>query len=92
MYYRITKMAWDPSKRDEIYSYIDSVEEKMKALGAQSISLVEVGEGSSISIAAYSSKEDADKAAPKVGEILGGIGPYMTAAPEPYEGEATREF
>ena len=42
MYYRITKMAWDPSKRDEIYSYIDSVEEKMKALGAQSISLVEV--------------------------------------------------
>ena len=92
MYYRLTKMTFDSSRRDEFYAYADGVRDQLKALGAQSIFVVEVNEGSSFTIAAYESKEDADKAGPQVKEILGGMAQFMTAPPEASEGEVTWEM
>ena len=92
MYYRITKMTWDASRRDEFYAYADGVRDQLKALNAQAIFAVEVGEGSSFTIGAYNSKEDADKAALQVKEILGGMSQFMTAPPEASEGEVTWEM
>jgi len=85
-------MTWHPSKRDELYSHADSARDQLKALGAPSIFTLEVGEGSTFTVAAYISIEDADKVAPKIGEFLDGMGQYMTALPEPYEGEVTWEM
>ena len=85
-------MTWHPSKRDELYSHADNARDRLKVLGAPSIFPLEVGEGSTFTVAAYISKEDADKVAPKKGEFLDGMGQYMTALPEPYESEVTWEM
>ena len=87
MYHRLTKTIWGPSRRNEMYSCADGLRERMKTLNAQSITEVEVGEGVSITIGVYNSKEDADKAVPRVQEIMSDFGEFMTAPPEPHEGE-----
>ena len=85
-------MTWHPSKRDELYSHADNARDQLKALGAPSIFTLEVGEGSTFTVAAYISKEDADKAGPQVKEILSGMAQFMTAPPEASEGEVTWEM
>ena len=92
MYFRLTKTTWDPSRRDEMYSYADGLRERMKTLNAQSIRVVEVDEGTTFMIAIYDSKESADKAKPHAQEILGGMAEFITAPPDPCEGEMTWEM
>ena len=92
MYYRITKTKWDQSKKEEVYAIMDSLREKMEILNARSITEFEFAEGESFIIAVYDSKETADKAQPHAQELLGGFAEYMTAPPEPYEGEVTWEL
>ena len=75
-------MTWDSSSRDEFYSYVDGLRDQLKALNAQAIFALEVGEESSFTFGAYNWKEDADKVALQVKEILGGMSQFMTAPPE----------
>ena len=87
MYYRITKLFWDASRKEEIMAKMESLRDDLKTLNAHSITEVEVGEGVSITVGVYNSKEDADKAIPRVQEIMSDFGEFMTAPPEPHEGE-----
>ena len=48
--------------------------------------------GKTINQVVFSQKEDVDKAAPQVREVLGGMAQFMTAPPEPHEGEVTWEM
>ena len=50
---------------------------------------MEADEGTTFLIAIYDSKESADKARPHAQEILGDMVKFMTALPEPCEGEMT---
>ena len=45
MYYRMTQSSWDPSKREEIFAVMDSMRDRIKALGVVSVNVVEIGEG-----------------------------------------------
>ena len=70
MYYRITKLFWDASRKEEIMAKMESLRDDLKTLNAHSITEVEVGKGVSITVGVYNSKEDADKAVPRVQEII----------------------
>ena len=59
MYYRITKASWDPTKREEIFAVMDSMRDRIKALGVVSVNEIEIGEGQSITVGVYNSKKDA---------------------------------
>ena len=61
MYYRMTKASWDPTKREEIFAVMDSMRDRIKALGVVSVNEIEIGEGQSITVGVYNSKEDADR-------------------------------
>ena len=37
MYYRKTKMQFDPSKHDDLYAYVDGIRDELKTLGTQSL-------------------------------------------------------
>ena len=87
MYYRITKLFWDASRKEEIMAKMESLRDDLKTLNAHSITEVEVGEGVSITVGVYNSKEDADKAIPRVQEIMSDFGEFMTAPPKPNENE-----
>ena len=40
MYYRMTKASWDPTKREEIFAVMDSMRDRIKALGVVSVNEV----------------------------------------------------
>ena len=87
MYYRIVKLFWDASREEEAITKMDSLRDVLKTLNPHSITEVKVGEGESVMIAIYNSKEDAEKAKPRAQEIMSEFGDMMTAPPEPCEGE-----
>ena len=70
MYYRMTKASWDPTKREEIFAVMDSMRDRIKALGVVSVNEIEIGEGQSITVGVYNSKEDADKASAEVSKMV----------------------
>ena len=87
MHYRITKMSFDPSKRDALMAYADSVRDDMKAIpGIQSVTIVEVAEGEIMGVAAYDSQANAEAAAPTVMKIMGGMASFFTAPPDQKDG------
>ena len=89
MYYRMTKASWDPTKREEIFAVMDSMRDRIKALGVVSVNEVEIGEGQSITVGIYNSKEDADKASAEVSKMVNeDFEQYFTAPPEIFEGES----
>ena len=87
MYYRITKLFWDASRKEEIMAKMESLRDDLKTLNAHSITEVEVGEGVSMTVGVYNSKEDADKAVPRVQEIMSDFVEFMIVPSEPNEGE-----
>ena len=89
MYYRMTKASWDPTKREEIFAVMDSMRDRIKALGVVSVNEIEIGEGQSITVGVYNSKEDADKATTEVSKMITeDFAQYFTAPPEIFEGES----
>ena len=89
MYYRMTKASCDPTKREDIFAYMDSMRDRLNALGVVSINEVEIGEGQSITVAVYNSKEDADKASAEASKMINeDFAQYFTAPPEIFEGES----
>ena len=89
MYYRMTKASWDPTKREEIFAVMDSMRDRIKALGVVSVNEIEIGEGQSITVGVYNSKEDADKATAEVSKMITeDFTQYFTAPPEISEGES----
>ena len=72
---------------DAVGAYADSMRDHMKELNAVSVNTIDTGNGKMVMIAVYNSKADADAAAPKAKEMLGGAGEMMTAPPEASEGE-----
>ena len=87
MYYRITKLFWDASRKEEIMAKMESLRDDLKTLNAHSITEVEIGEGVSMTVGVYNSKEDADKAVPRVQEIMSDFVEFMIVPSEPNEGE-----
>ena len=94
MYYRVTVIHFDPSKRDAFYAAADATREEMKAIeGIQSIRSVEVADGEAIVFAEYQTQEQADKARPTVQRILGGaLGSFMVKPPDMKAGPVTWEM
>ena len=83
MYYRMTKASWDPSKREEIFAVMDSMRDRIKALGVVSVNEIEIGEGQSITVGVYNSKEDADNTRTEASKIVNkDFAEYFTAPPE----------
>ena len=85
MYYRITTMS--VTDVDAVGAYADTMRDSMRELNAVSVNTIDAGNGKMVMIAVYNSKADADAAAPKAKEMLGGAGEMMTAPPEASEGE-----
>ena len=93
MSYRITEISFDPSKKDELFAYVDTQREQIKAVnGLQLVHVIDIDEGKSVIIARYDSEENAVAATEKVQEILAGMGQLMTAPPNRKGGPITWEM
>ena len=52
MNYRITDISFDPSKKDELFAYVDSQRDQIKAVnGLQLVHVIDIDEGQSVIIA-----------------------------------------
>ena len=93
MSYRITEISFDPSKKDELFSYVDTQRDQIKAVnGLQLVHVIDIDEGQSVIIARYDSEESAVAATEKVQEILAGMGHFMTGPPNRKGGPITWEM
>ena len=82
MSYRITEISFDPIKKDELFTYVDSQRDQIKAVnGLQLVHVIDIDEGQSVIIARYDSEETAVAATETVQGILLGMGQFMTAPP-----------
>ena len=90
MYYRVTHLQFDATKRDEFYAQADQSREQMQQLtGIQLVHTIEIAEGTVIVLARYETEDQANAAAPKVREILGGMARFFTAPPSMQQGPVT---
>ena len=93
MSYRITEISYEPSKKDELFAYVDTQRAQIKAVnGLQLVHVIDIDEGQSVIIARYDSEESAVAATEKVQEILTGMGQLMTAPPNRRGGPITWEM
>ena len=93
MSYRITEISYDPSKKDELFSYFDTQRDQIKAVnGLQLVHVIDIDEGKSVIIARYDSEESAVAATETVQGILAGMGQFMTAPPNRRGGPITWEM
>ena len=83
MYYRITKVFHQAGKRQEMVDYLNSVDDKIKTIqGLQSLRLLEISETESYGISVYENEQQIKDAEEQVKEIMSGMMPFMTGAPE----------
>ena len=93
MSYRITEISYDPSKRDELFAYVDTQRDQIKAVnGLQLVHVIDIDEGKSVIIARYESEVSAVAATETVQGILAGMGQFMTAPPNRRGGPITWEM
>ena len=93
MHYRITSFSFDPDREDDVMAVAHAVADELKAIaGMQSAVIVRVGEGKTMTIAAYDSEEFAAAAQPKIQSILGQLAGILTAPPEVQEGPVLFDF
>ena len=93
MSYRITEISFDPSKKDELFAYVDTQREQIKAVnGLQLVHVIDIDEGKSVIIARYESEESGVAETETVQEILAGMGQFMTAPPNRRGGPITWEM
>ena len=93
MSYRITEISYDPSKKDELFSYVDTQRDQIKAVnGLQLVHVIDIDEGKSVIIARYESEVSAVAATETVQGILAGMGQFMTAPPNRRGGPITWEM
>ena len=93
MSYRITEISFDPSKKNDLFAYVDSQRDQIKAVnGLQLVHVIDIDEGQSVIIARYDSEESAVAATEKVQEILAGMGQFMTGPPNRKGGPITWEM
>ena len=93
MSYRITEISYDPSKKDELFAYVDTQRDKIKAVnGLQLVHVIDIDEGKSVIIARYESEESAVAATETVQGILSGMGQFMTSPPNRRGGPITWEM
>ena len=93
MSYRITEISYDPSKRDELFAYVDTQRDQIKAVnGLQLVHVIDIDEGKSVIIARYESEVSAVVATETVQGILAGMGQFMTAPPNRRGGPITWEM
>jgi hypothetical protein len=93
MSYRITEISYDPSKRDELFAYVDTQRDQIKAVnGLQLVHVIDIDEGKSVIIARYESEVSAVAATETVQGILAEMGQFMTAPPNRRGGPITWEM
>ena len=93
MSYRITEISYDPNKKDELFDYVDSQRDQIKAVnGLKFVHVIDVDEGQSVIIARYDSEESAVAATETIQGILVGMGQFMTAPPNRRGGPITWEM
>jgi hypothetical protein len=89
----IIEIIFDPSKKDELFAYLDSQRVQIKAVNElQLVHVIDIDEGQSVIIARYDSEESAVAATETVQEILAGMGQFMTAPPNRRGGPITWEM
>ncbi|RTZ94310.1 MAG: hypothetical protein DSY41_03710 [Candidatus Poseidoniales archaeon] len=82
MYYRLTRVNFDPSKYDAMLANMNSTNDQFRGIsGCVSVLAIRTAEDQAIAIAQYESKEAAEAAQEQVRAILGGMAEYMTDAP-----------
>jgi hypothetical protein len=82
LFYRITEVSFEPTSRDAIFEYADSVRDRMASIaGLTSAETVETGEGKMLLVAVYASEAQATEGAKIAQEILGGMAAHFTAMP-----------
>ena len=83
MYYRVTNLSFDVSRRDEFIAHADTLRDEMKSInGLESVRMCEVGEGELVGMARYDSEKSATAAQPQVQSILGQLADFMTGPPD----------
>jgi len=81
MYYRLTRVNFDPSKYDAMLPNMNSTNDQLRGIsGCVSVLAIRTAEDQAIAIAQYESKA-AEAAQEQVRAILGGMAEYMTDAP-----------
>ena len=83
MHFRITKVFHQAGKRQEIVDYLNRMENEIKSIqGLQSLRLLEISETESYGISVYENEQQIKDAEEQVKEIMSGMMPFMTSAPE----------
>ena len=87
MHYRITSFSFDPDREDDVMAVAHAAADELKAIaGMQSAVIVRVGDGKTMTIAAYDTEASANAAMPKIQGILGKLAAVLNAPPEIQEG------
>ena len=93
MNYRITDISFDPSKKDELFAYVDTLRDQIKAVNRlKLVHVIDIDEDESVKIARYDSEESAVDATETVQGILPVMGQFMTAPPNRRGGPITLEM
>ena len=93
MSYRITEISYDPSKKDELFAYVDTQRDQIKAVnGLQLVHVIDIDEGQSVIIARYDSEESAVAETETVQGIFAGMAQFMTSPPNLRDGPITWEM
>ena len=93
MHYRITSFSFDPDREDDVMAVAHAAADELKAIvGMQSAVIVRVGDGKTMTIAAYDTEDSAVAAQPKIQSILSQLAGMLTAPPEVQEGPVLFDF
>ena len=88
MYYRVIRYNFDPSKYDEMMTHVDGVKDEIRAMpGLTFVHVCQTGDDEAMIVVQYDSKASADANEQQALAILGGIGQFMTSAPQRQMGE-----
>lgn len=86
MFYRMTRLHWEESRRGDVAASAESLREKMESIaGLQFAELAETGPGEGMIIAAYDDGSD-HKASAEVTLIEESLFHLLTAKPHGHEG------
>ena len=88
MYYRITHLAFDPNKYDDLMAHSNSVKDQMRAIkGLIFTHMFRTGEDKLGVIARWESLAALEAGQQEINNVMGGMAQFLTSTPEQEMGE-----
>ncbi len=93
MYYRLTHISFNVSKRYDFLKKAESTKERLaKISGLELVNIIETGDGKGVIIGLYNNVNSAQKAHEAVHHIMVELKEYFTAPPRAEEGAVIWEM